>query len=235
MEKFLNILSKLDFYFAWPYGGIVEMVLQTLPWVEQDRQGLFQSFFQTVKWFFGAPSQAYESLRPSSPLGPPLAYAALGGSIGSIASLMWNFANRVFTNEMDNPELGLLGLALMAIAAPALAVVGVTLNAALCHLTLILLGASNSGFGATFQASAYASGTAAMLQVIPVLGALGAFVLSLVYSGIGVYKLHQISRGQAVAVVLLPLLIIAGIGLALALALIGMGSMISSLPSLPLF
>lgn len=211
------------------------MVLQTLPWVEQDRQGIFQSFFLTVKWFLAAPSQAFDSLRTASPLGLPLGYAVLGGSIGSIASLMWSFANSVFTHEMDDPEIGLMRLGLLVFAAPALAVVGVAMNAGLCHLTLIIIGASNSGFRATFQASAYASGTAAMLQVVPVLGTLGAFVLTLVYSGIGVYKLHQTSPGQAVAVVLLPLLILVGIGLGLALALVGLGSMISSLPSLPLF
>jgi hypothetical protein len=92
------------------------------------------------------------------------------------------------------------------LVSPFLIPIGLALGAGLIHVALLLLGGAKSGYSATLRAASYSYAPAA-IGIVPFCGAIVECVWSVVLVVIGLSVLHNISRGKAVAAVVLPLLL----------------------------
>ena len=101
------------------------------------------------------------------------------------------------------------------IFAPIGAVIGVFVVAGIAHLLVrLVVGATNSGFGATFRVASYASVTS-LVSWIPIVGGLLS-LYGIYLSVVGIREMHGTTTGKAVVVVLFPVILI------LVLALLGL-------------
>ncbi len=93
------------------------------------------------------------------------------------------------------------------IFAPIGGVIGVFVVAGIAHLLVrLVVGATNSGFGATFRVASYTEVTA-LVSWIPIIG----WLLSLygIYlSVVGIREMHATTTGKAVLVVLIPVIVV---------------------------
>jgi hypothetical protein len=95
------------------------------------------------------------------------------------------------------------------------------LSSALTHLALMILGGAKKSFEATFRVTCYAGGSTAVLQLLPVCGALAAWIWNIFLMVTGLSEVHGISKGRALAAVLLPTLVCCGL-------MVGAGLMIAA-------
>jgi hypothetical protein len=92
--------------------------------------------------------------------------------------------------------------------------IGLFIGAAIYHLlVLLIVRPSHAGYEATFRAVAYASALQilAWLGYIPILGivvGIAIAIYNVVLSVIGIREMHATTTGRAVAVVLIPVIII---------------------------
>lgn len=115
---------------------------------------------------------------------PGIVLLALSGAIAAILSL--------------NPIGLLLG--------PVLVVIGAFIGNALLHVLALLFGGKGS-FGALFNVSAHGHAILSAANVIPVLGSLVALVWGVVVGVVTLEEVHGLSRGRAVVVMLIPVLL----------------------------
>jgi hypothetical protein len=96
----------------------------------------------------------------------------------------------------------------------------VFIGAAIVHLFALMFGAGDKGFEVTFRVMAYSSGSTAVLNVVPIVGGLAAWVWSLIATIIGLTEAQETSGGKAAAAVLVPLLLLCCCGIAVVIALV---------------
>lgn len=118
-----------------------------------------------------------------------------------------------------------LGMTCMALGSFIMVPIIMLMHAACLHLCCLIVGAGKSGFSATLRAVGYAC--APMLaSVIPVCGNVIGGMATIVFTVIGLSKLHGVSKGRAAVAFLLPVILACCLG-ALAAIVVG-GSMASS-------
>ena len=89
------------------------------------------------------------------------------------------------------------------IIAPIVGTIGIVVAAGIQQLLVrLVVGATNSGFGATFRVASYTQVTG-LLNWIPIVGPLLA-LYGLYLSIVGIREMHQTTTGKAALVVLLP-------------------------------
>jgi hypothetical protein len=181
-----------------------------------------KAFALTIAAFFH-PRAAWEETPERGGIAGPLLFAALCAGIGSLFQATWNLA--MFQWYMRHrpglrpPRLPILGrwvipiskvnLIVSPIVNTALMVFFIFVLAAIIHAGVLLFArrSSTSGFEGSFRVAAYSS--ACLLgEVIPVIGALIVFVWWLLLAFPGIARMHRISIGRAVAVVLVPFAVI---------------------------
>ena len=93
------------------------------------------------------------------------------------------------------------------ILAPIGGVIGVFVVAGIGHLLVrLVVGATNSGFGATFRVAAYTSVTSLVTWIPLIGGLLGLYGIYLAV--VGIREMHGTTTGKAVVVVLFPVILI---------------------------
>ena len=97
-----------------------------------------------------------------------------------------------------------------AIFMPALIALGSFVGAGILHLSLMICGGAKQPFETTFRTYCYVHGSAGILQVVPMCGAMVSGIWALVCLCIGLSKTHEISVGKAVLAVLLPTIVCCG-------------------------
>ena len=183
-----------------------------LPW-EQPGYPLLEGLFETATLFVTQPSAAFARMKITGDMGKPLVYAVIFGWIGTLAGQIYNLALRGVMKNMLGGFGGAQGFELpmafniaIMIAAPILVLIGLFIYSAILHLFVMLVGANNSGYGATMRSMCYV-GTVQILQVVPFCGGLIAFFWGIVLQIIGIAAVHRTSMGKAALVVLLPIAI----------------------------
>jgi len=94
------------------------------------------------------------------------------------------------------------------------------ISAGLVHLALILVGGAKRPFEATFRVACYAGGATALLQLLPMCGAIVSSIWNFICMVIGLSQVHGIGKGRAAVAVLLPSLVCCGVVAAGAVALV---------------
>lgn len=198
-----------------------------IPWERRAETGFLRALLETIRLVLLEPSKAFATMAPTGGMGAPLFFFVLVGSIGGLVGV---FYQAVFNaiNPASTPEeqamVAMLGSAVVIggsiMFMPVLLVAFAFVTSGLIHLALMLLGGANRPFEATFRVVCYAGGSTAVLQLLPVCGAIAATVWNFVVMIIGISAVHKIGKGRAVAAVLLPSIICCGLLLALAFMVI---------------
>jgi hypothetical protein len=85
------------------------------------------------------------------------------------------------------------------------------------HLLLLLVGGANARFETTMRVMSYVGGAVALLQVVPFVGLLVAWVATVFYEIIGLSAAHETTKGKSAVAVVLPVVaccLLAGLAVA---------------------
>ena len=187
---------------------------------DYDLSNPVESFVDTVRRVVLQPVGFFAGLPRSGSLLNPLVFALicteisviLGGILG-LVGVREGFVAGYGFQVPENQDFGeFIG---SVIFAPIGSAISVFVIAGIAHLLVMLIvGATNSGFGATFRVASYASVTS-LVSWIPIIGGiLGLYGIYLAV--VGIREMHQTTTGKAVIVVLFPVILI------LVLALLGL-------------
>ena len=190
-----------------------------LPWEHRSQRGLFNAFFETLMMVLTKPSAAFTAMSREGGLSEPLIYAVIGGSIGFIASLLFNvmFQSFGFLANRDNALTGMVGvgfgLVAFIILAPIVVTIMVFVGAAILHLCLMIVGGAKQPFETTFRVLCFSIGSTNPLAIVPICGGFVASVWAIVVECIGLARAHETDTGRAVLAVFLPLFVCCGGGI----------------------
>ncbi|MDQ3924789.1 MAG: YIP1 family protein [Actinomycetota bacterium] len=187
---------------------------------DYDLSNPVESFVDTVRRVVLQPVGFFAGLPRSGTLLNPLVFALicteisviLGGILG-LVGVREGFVAGYGFQVPENQDFGeFIG---SVIFAPIGSAISVFVIAGIAHLLVMLIvGATNSGFGATFRVASYASVTS-LVSWIPIIGGLlGLYGIYLAV--VGIREMHQTTTGKAAIVVLFPVILI------LLLALLGL-------------
>ena len=196
------------------------MGVRRMPGGDYDLSNPIESFVDTVRRVVLQPVGFFAGLPRSGSLLNPLVFALictevsviLGGILG-LAGVREGFVAGYGFQVPENQDFGeFIG---SVIFAPIGSAISVFVIAGIAHLLVMLIvGATNSGFGATFRVASYASVTS-LVSWIPIIGGLlGLYAIYLAV--VGIREMHQTTTGKAAIVVLFPVILI------LLLALLGL-------------
>lgn len=183
-----------------------------------------QSFIRTVQGVLLNPVGFFRELPRQGGFVPPLVFALICSVIaGVLAGIVNALVGLTFSNQGIGTVLG--ALVFTIILTPIFTAIGLFVGAAIFHLLVFLLvKPSNAGFEATFRVGAYISATQlfSWLSGVPILGiliSLAVGVYSIVLAVLGIREMHSTTTGRAVAVVLIPVVVVGIIGLLIAVVI----------------
>jgi hypothetical protein len=177
-----------------------------------DYRELVPSFIRTAREVLFNPVNFFRSIRREGDFQNPLLFAIIcaliTGVIGGILSLIFSLISG------EGFGGALVSLIASIILIPIGTAIFLFIWAGVYHLlVLLIVRPSHAGYEATFRALAYASAVQAVawLAYIPLLGILVGIVIgiyNIVLTVIGIREMHATTTGQAVAVVLIPVIIL---------------------------
>ena len=186
-----------------------------LPWDERQTRGLFNAFIETLQMVLIRPVAAFTAMKREGGLGEPLLYAIIGGTLGGVFGIIYNFALRSFTSIGDRHGalahlFGGLGWIFLLVLTPLFVAIGMFVVSAILHVCLVIVGGAKQSFETTFRVVCFAEGSAGPLIIIPFCGGLITGIWKLVLYCIGLAHAHETDTGRAVIAVLLPLIVCCG-------------------------
>jgi hypothetical protein len=186
-----------------------------LPWDERQTKGLFNAFIETLQMVLGRPVAAFTAMKREGGLGEPLLYAIIGGTLGGVFAITYNFALRSFALFGDRHGalahvFGGLGWISLLVLTPLFVVIGMFVASAILHVCLVIVGGAKQSFETTFRVVCFAEGSASPLLIIPFCGGLITGVWKVVLYCIGLARAHETDTGRAVIAVLLPVIVCCG-------------------------
>jgi hypothetical protein len=195
-----------------------------LPWEQRQAKGLLNAFIETLQMVLSRPVEAFTAMKREGGLGEPLLYAIIGGTIGWVFAITYNFVLRSFTPFGDRHAafthlFAGLGWLVLLVLTPLFVVIGVFVASAILHVCLMIVGCAKQSFETTFRVICFAEGSASPLLVIPFCGNLIAGIWKIVLYCIGLARAHETDTGLAVIAVFLPLIVCCGGGMLLLIAL----------------
>ena len=179
---------------------------------DYDFSNPVESFVDTVRRVVLQPVGFFAGLPRSGSLLNPLIFAvicteisAILGGILRLAGVGEGFVAGYGFQVPENQGFGeFVGSVILA---PIGGAIGVFVVAGIAHLLVMLVvGTTNSGFGATFRVASYTTVTS-LVSWIPIIG----WLLSLygIYlSVVGIREMHGTTTGKAVLVVLIPVIVV---------------------------
>ena len=196
-----------------------------LPWDERQAKGIVNAFIETLQMVLSRPVVAFTAMKREGGLGEPLFYAIIGGTIGGVFAITYNFVLRSFAPFGDRHGafthlFAGLGWIFLLVLTPLLVVIGMFVASAILHVCLMIVGGAKQSFETTSRVICFAEGSASPLLVIPFCGGLISGIWKIVLYCIGLARAHETDTGRAVIAVLLPLIVCCG-GLLLIIMMFG--------------
>ncbi|MEX2118933.1 MAG: YIP1 family protein [Pirellulales bacterium] len=189
------------------------------PW-ERDAPSV-RSFIATAREALGSTSPFFFEMRREGGFGLPLAYSFLGGMIGALAQafhpiVLVALLQTLLPNNFRpaDPAEAAWGPLITLAAAPLVVIIYPFILAAILHVMLAVLGSTHFPYETTYRVTAYSTGTAALLSLVPFCGRLIELVTAIVLLSIGLAQAHEASGGKAAAAVLLPFVVCGGLAVA---------------------
>lgn len=201
-----------DYAATWPPRTDTESSAHEYycPWEDQENIGFLQGLTNTLKATLFDPQSFFDKVPRTGGYLNPLFFALIVQTLATLFSILWAF-------QSENPMMGSMDLSgaksiLFVIFMPAMLLASIFLWAGLLHGSLILVGAAQRGFEATFRAACYSYGPE-LLTAIPLVGGIIGLGWRIGLTVVAMKTLHEISMPKAVMAMMLPLFV--GCGLAL--------------------
>ena len=183
-----------------------------LPWEQQG--GSLGSWWETAKLCMLNPTYAFSIMRQEGGIGSPMMFALVGQLIGAVAAAFWQVVMGVVMillaggggETVGVMALQIVGQVVYAFVAAAMgATIGLLIGAGIMHLFLLIVGAGNKGYEATFRTLAFANGSLAWMQVVPFVGGIVAAIWMLVIQVIGLAKAQETDIGKVIIALVLQI------------------------------
>ncbi|MCF7807615.1 MAG: hypothetical protein K9M49_07855 [Candidatus Marinimicrobia bacterium] len=201
-----------------------ELIIDGPPWEKRHEIGFFLGFIETIKAFLMYPAKTFSVMRRASGISDALTYTVAL----QVFAFLWAFALGGADPAMllpQDPELvEMLDLPanfprLMVIIYPLSIILLEFITAFSFHLALKWRKLQLYNFQILFRIFAYASGTASLLMLIPGIGGLISFLLTIYITYVGLRTIYGLDLLAFVLSALLALLIAIGLYLGLAVAI----------------
>lgn len=177
-----------------------------------DYRNLGPSFVQTAREVLFNPVGFFRGIRREGDFLNPLLFAVICALISGVIGGVLAFVISLATGNGIGGSLG--SLISTIVFTPIGTAIGLFVGAAIYHLlVLLIVRPSHQGYEATFRVVAYAAVLQlfSWLAVIPILGILIVIAIAIynvVLSVLGIREMHSTTTGRAVAVVLIPVIVI---------------------------
>ncbi|HMJ06452.1 MAG TPA: YIP1 family protein [Chthoniobacterales bacterium] len=201
-----------------------------LPWENREGRGFLNALFETLALVFTRPTEAFDVMKRDDGLADPLLYALICGTAGAVISIGFSlvFQSLGIMSNRNNGMAALFGLGFgvifLVLLMPIFVIIGTFIGAAITHVCLMVVGGAKQSFETTLRVVCYGSGSANVLQVIPLCGGLVALIASLVLNCIGLARAHETDTWRAVVAILLPFVVCCGGGVFLFFLVIGLAA-----------
>lgn len=196
-------------------------------WERRAEYGILNALYLTSRDVLTGPQRFFRRMPTRVGLLQPLLYAVILGVLASFMAWLWSLAGsslQTLAGALAGPlARGSAWNIVSLLASPVTAAAFVFAQAALMHLTLMLLGGNQLGFEATFRVAAYGK-AASVLGLLPFCGGMLAIILELAIDVMGLYSIHGTDPWRAAVAVIAPAVIgAATVGAVITLALLGAG------------
>jgi hypothetical protein len=222
-------LSKRAGTSPFASGGYVRPARRPRPLIsDSGRRGLdwerypsLEAFYDTALEVISAPAEAFAKMRRAGGIGNPLGYLTVASVLGQLLLLIEAFlllggflllaqggiinVGRPITPQWDYFFLLFGGAALLLIPSALMAAcIGGFISAVFFHITLMICGAANAGFEATYRVVAFGIGSVYILIAIPIVGPLFATIIQPLVLIYGFMFAHETDGWRALIAVILP-------------------------------
>jgi len=194
-------------------------VRRMTPWEERETIGIVSGLLKTVQSAAVHPGEFFKKMQVNGGLTDPLLFGLIIGMIGVTFQYVWqillqNPMQRMMTAEMQGMAafdmLQGFGIAILAVLAPIMVIVGIFVLAGCLHVVLMMVKGAHAGFEATFRVVAYSS-SPYLLTIIPFCGGIVALVWMVLLAIIGLREAHGTSGNRAAFAVLFPFIFCCGL------------------------
>lgn len=196
------------------------LIIDGPPWEKKHEIGFFVGFIETIKVFLLKPASAFSVMRRAASVGDALVYTVAI----QVFTFLWMFAISDVDPEMLLPQdpaiRDMLQLPenfgqIMVLIYPLSVMLLQFVSAYSVHLVLKWRDLQTYDFSLVFRIFAYASGTGAVLALIPVLGGVLSFLMTIYLSYVGLRTIYGLNPGSFAITALLAIMITLGLYLAL--------------------
>ena len=193
--------------------------LYYVPWEDKKTLGFLGALFETWKESCFNPGKFFEKMPVKGGIGNPLIYALIMGFIGMIFQVTYS---QMFSQFFDitkwmpsmsrsfdydfvelNRKIQSYSNVFSLFIFPFVATAGFFIWSGIIHLLMTMFGWKKHDYESSFRIVAYSEGPA-FFRVIPLFGDIVAPIWQIVLTVIGISKVHKVSVGKAILVVILP-------------------------------
>jgi hypothetical protein len=196
-----------------------------LPWEHREQLGFFKAFFDTVSVLLMKPSEAFTMMKREGGMTDPLLFALIGGSAGTIASILFQIGLQSLTGiSGSNNFVDMFGIGVVIgflVLTPLFLALGIFIGSAILHLCLMMLGGAKRPFETTFRVVCYSCGAAYLFSIIPFCGGYITPIYNIVLQCIGLTRAQETTTGKALLAIFLPLIVCCGIGVLVMALVVG--------------
>ncbi len=206
---------------------ISPLIIDGPPWEKKHELGFFVAFVETVKAFLFRPANTFSVMRRTAGIGDALVYTVAI----QVFTFLWMFAitdtDPASLLPQDPAFQDILQLPdnfsqIMVMIYPLSVMLLQFIGAFAVHLAMTWRGLQTYDFSLIFRIFAYASGTAAVLIMIPALGGILSLMATIYLGYLGLRTIYGLDVGTFTITALLAALITLGlyIGVVLGLSIV---------------
>ena len=180
---------------------LLPFIIDGPPWEKKHELGFFVAFIETIKAFLIRPAATYSVMRRNAGIGDALVYTVAI----QVFTFLWTFALAEPNPEMflpQSPELReFIDLPenfsqIMILAYPVSVILLQFISALGVHLCLKWRGLQTYDFALIFRMFAYASGTASILILLPIIGGMFSLGMTIYLAYVGLRTIYAMDAGS---------------------------------------
>jgi hypothetical protein len=214
-----------DTWYASPDGGAPENGDRRdgPAWEQRQSLGILNAAVQTVRQVLFNPDETFARAKRTGGLTSPFTFVFLMNFAFGLVTIaietqtgstyqrvIEGIAARGATEEtVETPEVRSFSIPQALGMLIVQSTITPFIQALILHVSLMLFGAARGDYETTYRVCAYASGSLAVLAIVPFCGPFIGLIWQIVVLIIGFSRMHEASTGKATAAVLTPFILFA--------------------------
>lgn len=198
-----------------------------LPWERRAQIGFVKAWFDTVSLLITKPGDAFTMMKTEGGLGDPLFFGMIGGSAGTIVSILFQIGLQSITGARNSLTelIGLGPVIALLLLSPLWLACFLFIGSGILHLCLMLLGGASRPYETTFRVVCYSCGATQLFSLIPFCGGYISGIYNVVLECIGLTRAQQTTTGKALFAIFLPMIVCCGLIILIAIMAGGFGAL----------